>query len=956
MKNTRKLLVSSMIMILSCCLLFAGTTFAWFSDSVTSDNNIITAGNLDVELDYSTTGLDGDWQTVQDASIFTNDTIWEPGHTEAVVLRVKNAGSLAFKYSLKLKVTEEVESVNVDGKPFKLSDYLTVGAKVTEKFEGKAIASRNGAKEIAEKNEIGFASITPFARLLKGEESYVQLVIYMPEEIGNEANHAKDAPKPTIKFGIELVATQLNYEQDSFDENYDKGAAWLGEIDTKWYNAEQSEFTLVSGAELAGLAQLVNEGNTFAGKTVKLGANINLSNTAWTPIGLTGDQIGFAGTFDGQGYIISNLLIDLTAEPKYQSAGLFGSARNAVIKNFTVKDANVKNLTTGSATSCGTAVVLGSSQFESTVENVKVIDAEVSGNRYVSAIAGYFAGSINGCSVNHVKLLATPDNFTGSYDNGDKVGAIVGFANEDVTLKNNAVSDVEIKGYRDLGGIAGAGYFVEVSGNTVSNVKLIADQVSINYGEKAVNAQAIVGRIYDGQVGKNTTEAVVIEATYLKDGLVLYSDGTEVMLYLVPADYDGDTVIVPEGVTTIGGYSFYYNKNVKKAVLSSTVKTLADNAFNESSLTEVVLNKGLEVIGSRAFRRTYSLKSLVIPSTVTTIVENAFQNAAIESLVIPASVKEIGFGGFQGMANLERVVIEGNTYISDYAFRACPKLHTVILKGEGITFQGTKMVFCNQESGLAPELTVYVTSEQLKDKVLKGDSSSKYYKALVVMSNVKDAKELDEALLAGDSSIFLPSDFTFSASETNANSGYGATGLTLNGGVLDGVGHTLKVNNANGTWDCAINPKSGTIQNLTISGAMRGIFMGSATGDVYINNVVFDDVIYTFNSDGGNKEYGVYISNSTLNGWTSFSDVHKKVVFTNCNFGEGNGYAFCRPYNASVFENCTFEEGFEFDTSKISGITFIGCYYGKTLITAENAATLAGGAFFYNGLNGAVIK
>ena len=67
MKNTRKLLVSSMIMILSCCLLFAGTTFAWFSDSVTSDNNIITAGNLDVELDYLTTGLDGDWKTVQDA-------------------------------------------------------------------------------------------------------------------------------------------------------------------------------------------------------------------------------------------------------------------------------------------------------------------------------------------------------------------------------------------------------------------------------------------------------------------------------------------------------------------------------------------------------------------------------------------------------------------------------------------------------------------------------------------------------------------------------------------------------------------------------------------------------------------------------------------------------------------------------------------------------------------------
>ena len=72
MKNSRKLLVSSLIMIISFCLLFAGTTFAWFSDSVTSGNNIITAGNLDVELEYSTDGKT--WSTVEsDTSIFKEE-------------------------------------------------------------------------------------------------------------------------------------------------------------------------------------------------------------------------------------------------------------------------------------------------------------------------------------------------------------------------------------------------------------------------------------------------------------------------------------------------------------------------------------------------------------------------------------------------------------------------------------------------------------------------------------------------------------------------------------------------------------------------------------------------------------------------------------------------------------------------------------------------------------------
>ena len=84
----------------------------------------------------------------------------------------------------------------------------------------------------------------------------------------------------------------------------------------------------------------------------------------------------------------------------------------------------------------------------------------------------------------------------------------------------------------------------------------------------------------------------------------------------------------------------------------------------------------------------------------------------------------------------------------------------------------------------------------------------------------------------------------------------------------------------------------------------------------------------------------------------------KEVVFTDCTFGEGNGYAFCRPYNVSVFENCVFEEGFEFDTTSASSIVFKNCYYGDTLITAENAATLGNGdtTFFYNGLGNATIE
>ena len=199
---------------------------------------------------------------------------------------------------------------------------------------------------------------------------------------------------------------------------------------------------------------------------------------------------------------------------------------------------------------------------------------------------------------------------------------------------------------------------------------------------------------------------------------------------------------------------------------------------------------------------------------------------------------------------------------------------------------------------------------------------------------------MEDKLQAGED-VVLMDDITFNASATESNSGYAATGLTINGTTFDGNGNTLIVNGAGSGWGCAINPKSGTIKNVTVAGAMRGIFMSGANGDVYIKNVTFDTV-YTFNSDAGDKNDGVYFNNCVMNGWTSYSNCHKEVVFTDCTFTEGNGYAFLRAFNNTEFKNCKFDAsvGFELQVKPGATATFENCYYGDTLITAENITTL----------------
>mgnify|MGYP004626678403 CR=1 FL=1 len=52
---------------------------------------------------------------------------------------------------------------------------------------------------------------------------------------------------------------------------------WDGAVDLSWYNGTDTEFTITTARQLAGVAELVNSNTTdFTGKTIRLGADISL--------------------------------------------------------------------------------------------------------------------------------------------------------------------------------------------------------------------------------------------------------------------------------------------------------------------------------------------------------------------------------------------------------------------------------------------------------------------------------------------------------------------------------------------------------------------------------------------------------------------------------------------------------------------------------------------------------
>ena len=230
-KSTKRALWSSTVALILCFAMLLGTTYAWFTDSVTSANNIIQSGNLDVELYYQVEGQT-DWTKVTaDTNVFMPNALWEPGHTEVVKLKVVNEGTLALKYNLGVNIADETGSVNVNGAEFKLSDHIKYGivdgaktfasrdeaiAAVDASATALKIANNSGTKVLT----VDDANTTDE----KENEKIVTMVVYMPTSVGNEANYAKGAAVPTIHLGINLFATQVEAESDSFDANYDKDA------------------------------------------------------------------------------------------------------------------------------------------------------------------------------------------------------------------------------------------------------------------------------------------------------------------------------------------------------------------------------------------------------------------------------------------------------------------------------------------------------------------------------------------------------------------------------------------------------------------------------------------------------------------------------------------------------------------------------------------------------------
>ena len=149
------------------------------------------------------------------------------------------------------------------------------------------------------------------------------------------------------------------------------------------------------------------------------------------------------------------------------------------------------------------------------------------------------------------------------------------------------------------------------------------------------------------------------------------------------------TLIIGDGIASIGGNAFSFCDFLQSVTIGDDVTSIGENAFSCcTALESVTIPDNVETIGDNAFGGCSGLTTVIIGSGVTSIGEYAFSGCTVlGSVTIPDNVESIGEYAFSGCTSLESVTINCET-IGDNAFDSCSDLTSVTI-GSDVTTIGS---------------------------------------------------------------------------------------------------------------------------------------------------------------------------------------------------------------------------------------------------------------------------
>lgn len=580
--STKRALFASLLALFMSFTMLIGTTFAWFTDSVSSKGNVIQTGSLDVAMYWVEATEDpataSEWQDAEEGAIFNNDK-WEPGYTEAKHLKIANEGTLALKYQMRIianGIVSELSDV-IDVYYFDEATKLTNGNLP----EANKLGTLTQALNVAYADNI---STKIAGSLDAGKTKIVTLAFKMQESAGNEYQNLSIGSD----FAIQILATQMTSESDSFDNGYDGGAD---------FPAQETPAAMVYQLGASKLNEVVIEG--YPNVLLDTGYSFQPTETAaqawqgenknWHPdFVVTADAAVPANSMLLAGYY--SLFCD--AQTNGNWVGLESS--KAIEANTEVRlvgdaikwafpyDSLCDFGNDGTGFLCGAADLTGENAGTTITVELRLYETNCD-------CENTSVGGLDGC-------------FECDHETGESI--TIGtftytFGGEYTTLDDGAEVFMADDGSMTLIDTA----------NVTEETYYVPDSITaMNGGAFASNAD-----IKTVVIPETVTDfgATGVSATNASGGAF---KGSAV-----------ETVVLPEGMTEIPAAAFNGAKSITSVNIPSTVKTIGVNAFRQTAITELNVPETVETISYGAFRDMTSLTTVTIEGDNADVPNYAFR-------------------------------------------------------------------------------------------------------------------------------------------------------------------------------------------------------------------------------------------------------------------------------------------------------------------------------------------
>ena len=309
-----------------------------------------------------------------------------------------------------------------------------------------------------------------------------------------------------------------NNEKVTTGKELNKIDKWDGKTVTEVTEDSNGIYHITKASELAWVAQQVNSGETFEGKTISLDASLDLGGrydkdgnklgTKWIPIGASSSQVNsFKGTFEGNNNVISGIYIKkLTSkiENSYENVmlGLFGYIDSAIINNLIIMNSYVEGY-------ADAGIFIGFCR-NSNINNIVILNSTIYADLQVGLVVGLSTSNdINNIYVYDGKVKGKTSSVGGAI--GEMRKTKLNYAYGNSTVENSGTEELSA-----TGGIVG------VSTDNSSSSNLISEAIVV--GNSGLGE--VIGQFQRGSTLTDSVSYAKVNGTGNLGGVIGVSSGT----------------------------------------------------------------------------------------------------------------------------------------------------------------------------------------------------------------------------------------------------------------------------------------------------------------------------------------------------------------------------------------------------------------------------------------------